>query len=74
MSAIKKPLLVVQGKNDPRVPLTEAEQMTAAIRNQGGTVWYLMAKDEGHGFGKKKNADFQFLASILFFQEHLLKR
>ena len=74
VSAIKKPLFVVQGKNDPRVPLTEAEQMTEAIHNQGGTVWYLMAKDEGHGFGKKKNADFQFLASILFFQEHLLKR
>ncbi len=70
---IKKPLFVVQGKNDPRVPLTEAEQMVKAIREHGGQVWYLMAKDEGHGFAKKKNADFQFLASILFFQENLLK-
>jgi dipeptidyl aminopeptidase/acylaminoacyl peptidase len=70
---IRKPLLVVQGANDPRVPLTEAEQMTRAIRENGGQVWYLMAKDEGHGFAKKKNADFQFLSTILFFREHLLK-
>jgi len=70
---IKKPLFVVQGKNDPRVPLTESEQMVKAIRDNGGTVWYLMAKDEGHGFAKKRNADFQFLATILFVKEHLLR-
>jgi dipeptidyl aminopeptidase/acylaminoacyl peptidase len=69
---IKKPLFVVQGKNDPRVPLSESEQMVKRIRDNGGNVWYLMAKDEGHGFGKKKNADYQFLATILFFKEHLL--
>lgn len=69
---IKKPLFVVQGKNDPRVPLTESEQMVKAIRDAGGKVWYLMAKDEGHGFAKKRNADFQFLATILFYKEHLL--
>ena len=70
---ITKPLFVVQGLNDPRVPVTEAEQMVKAIRGNGGQVWYLMAKDEGHGFAKKKNADFQFLAQILFCREHLLK-
>jgi len=70
---IRKPLLVVQGKNDPRVPLTEAEQMVKAIRENGGQVWYLMAKDEGHGFGKKKNTDFQFLSTIQFLKENLLK-
>ncbi|HTD86897.1 MAG TPA: S9 family peptidase [Candidatus Binatia bacterium] len=69
---IKKPLFVVQGKNDPRVPLSESEQMVKNIRDRGGKVWYLMAKDEGHGFGKKKNADYQFLASILFLKENLL--
>ena len=69
---INKPLLVVQGKNDPRVPVTEAEQMVKAIRDGGGKVWYLMAKDEGHGFAKKRNADYQFLATILFLREHLL--
>lgn len=70
---IRKPLFVVQGKNDPRVPVTEAEQMVAAIREKGGTVWYLMAKDEGHGFAKKRNVDFQFLSTIQFLREHLLK-
>ncbi len=69
---IQKPLFVVQGKNDPRVPITEAGQMVKAIRDNGGQVWYLMAKDEGHGFQKKKNADFQFLATILFLRQHLL--
>ncbi len=70
---IGKPLFVVQGRNDPRVPVTEAEQMVKAIRENGGQAWYLMAKDEGHGFAKKKNADFQFISTILFYQEHLLK-
>ena len=42
------------------------------IRERGGKVWYLMAKDEGHGFAKKKNADYQFLATIQFFKDHLL--
>src|SRR5688572_3931168 len=53
-SKIKKPLLVIQGLNDPRVPASESEQMVKAIRGQGGTVWFLMAKDEGHGFQKKR--------------------
>jgi dipeptidyl aminopeptidase/acylaminoacyl peptidase len=72
---ITKPLFVVQGRNDPRVPVTEAEQMVKAIRGNPSSeaqVWYLMAKDEGHGFAKKKNADFQFLSTILFFRKHLL--
>jgi dipeptidyl aminopeptidase/acylaminoacyl peptidase len=69
---ITRPLLVVQGKNDPRVPVTEAEQMVKAIRENGGTAWYLMAQDEGHGFAKKKNADFQFLATIVFLEQYLL--
>jgi dipeptidyl aminopeptidase/acylaminoacyl peptidase len=70
---ITKPLFVVQGKNDPRVPVTESEQMVKAIRDNGGTVWYLMAKDEGHGFQKKANVDYQFLATIQFYREFLLK-
>jgi len=70
---ISKPLLVVQGQNDPRVPVTESEQMVKAIRENGGTVWYVMAKDEGHGFAKKRNIDYQFLATIRFYREFLLK-
>jgi dipeptidyl aminopeptidase/acylaminoacyl peptidase len=70
---ISKPMFIVQGLNDPRVPATEAEQMVKALHVQGATAWFLMARDEGHGFAKKKNADFQFLATILFYREHLLK-
>jgi dipeptidyl aminopeptidase/acylaminoacyl peptidase len=72
-SRISKPLFVVQGANDPRVPLNEAEQMVATVKKNGSPVWYLMAKDEGHGFAKKKNADFQFYATVMFIKEHLLK-
>ncbi len=70
---ISKPLFVVQGGNDPRVPLSEAEQMVAKVKANGSPVWYLMANDEGHGFRKKNNADFQFFSTVLFVQEHLLK-
>jgi dipeptidyl aminopeptidase/acylaminoacyl peptidase len=69
---IKKPLFVVHGKNDPRVPLNEAEQMLATVRKNNIPVWYLMAKDEGHGFSKKKNVDFQFYATVMFVKEYLL--
>jgi dipeptidyl aminopeptidase/acylaminoacyl peptidase len=69
---ITKPLFVVQGANDPRVPASEAEQMVAKVRANGGPVWYLNAKDEGHGFRKKPNADFQFYATVMFVREHLL--
>ena len=68
---MKQPLFVVQGKNDPRVPVSEAEQMVKAVRAGGTPVWYLMATDEGHGFSKKPNADFQFLSTLLFFRTHL---
>ena len=70
---IRKPLFVVQGLNDPRVPASESEQMVKAIRASGGNVWYLLAKDEGHGFQKKRNSDFMFLSTVLFLKEHLLK-
>jgi dipeptidyl aminopeptidase/acylaminoacyl peptidase len=70
---ITKPLFVIQGKNDPRVPWTESEQMVATVKKNGGPVWYLLANDEGHGFAKKKNQDFQFYATVAFVREHLLK-
>jgi dipeptidyl aminopeptidase/acylaminoacyl peptidase len=71
-SKITKPLFVVQGKNDPRVPYTESEQMVETIRKNRGPVWYLLADDEGHGFAKKKNQDYQFYATVAFMKEHLL--
>ena len=70
---IRKPLMIVAGKNDPRVPASEGEQMAAAIRRNGGTVWRLEAADEGHGFVKKKNQDFQFAATVMFVKEYLLR-
>lgn len=70
---ITKPLFVVQGANDPRVPKTEAEQIVATLKKQSTPVWFLMAKDEGHGFAKKKNADFQFYSTVQFIREFLLK-
>jgi dipeptidyl aminopeptidase/acylaminoacyl peptidase len=69
---IKKPLFIVQGGNDPRVPLSESIQMKEKIQQQGGTVWYLMAKDEGHGFRKKNNVDFQFYSTIEFIKQFLV--
>jgi len=70
---ITKPLFVIQGLNDPRVPVTESEQMVDVIRETGNTVWYLMAKDEGHGFRKKTNRDYYAYSVILFLEEYLLK-
>lgn len=70
---IKKPMFIIQGTNDPRVPVTEAVQMRDKLLSQGKTVWYLEAKDEGHGFRKKANVDFQRLATIRFMEEFLLK-
>ncbi len=72
-SNIKKPLFVIHGQNDPRVPLREAEQIVVTVRKNNVPVWYLMAKDEGHGFSKKKNIDFQFYATVMFVKEYLLK-
>ena len=69
---ITKPLFVIQGANDPRVPRNEAEQIVATLKKQGTPVPYLLAKDEGHGFAKKKNADFQFYATIEFIRRYLL--
>jgi dipeptidyl aminopeptidase/acylaminoacyl peptidase len=69
---ITKPLFIVAGQNDPRVPAGEGEQMVAAMKKNGRPVWWLMARDEGHGFAKKKNQDFQFYATIAFMQAHLL--
>jgi dipeptidyl aminopeptidase/acylaminoacyl peptidase len=71
---IKKPLFVIQGKNDPRVPYTEAEQIVAKVREGGTPVWYLRAENEGHGFQKKENQDYQFYATVLFMQQTVLKK
>ncbi len=70
---ITKPLFVIAGKNDPRVPASESQQMVAVVRKNNTPVWYLEGKNEGHGFRKKKNRDFQFYATVMFVKEYLLK-
>ena len=69
---IKVPLFVVQGQNDPRVPVTEAEQIVKAMRDSNKPVWYMNALNEGHGYRKKENRDIYQQAVVLFFQQHLL--
>jgi dipeptidyl aminopeptidase/acylaminoacyl peptidase len=70
-NAIRRPLLVVQGLNDPRVPAAESTQMVTRVRAHGGEVWYLAAKDEGHGFRKKSNRDAHYRVAAAFLQ-HVL--
>ena len=69
---ITSPLFVAQGRNDPRVPWTEAEQIVKAVRSNGQPVWYLLYADEGHGFAKKANSDWFGAATMLFWQQYLL--
>jgi len=54
---ITRPLLVVHGKNDSRVPLGESEQLVNRLRSHAGEVWYLQAKDEGHAFQREENRE-----------------
>jgi len=69
---IKKPMFVIAGKNDPRVPASESQQIVAALKTNGTPVWFLMANDEGHGFAKKKNNDFLFYSAAVFLKTYLL--
>ncbi len=63
---IRKPMLVQQGVNDPRVPKSESDQIVASLKEVGTPTWYLVFDDEGHGFSKKSNADFAFYTVIMF--------
>ena len=70
---IRAALFVLQGKNDPRVPQAEAEQIVRAVQARSGTVWYALALNEGHGFRRKENRDAQLAATLAFLKEMLLK-
>jgi dipeptidyl aminopeptidase/acylaminoacyl peptidase len=72
INEIRSPLFVVAGANDPRVPKSEADQVVKAVRGNGNDVWYLVAANEGHGFQKKENQDYQFWASVEFWKKTLL--
>lgn len=69
---ITKPMFVVTGGNDPRVPASEADQIVKAIRDKGGVAWHLLGKNEGHGFAKKENIDYQFWTTLMFWKQNLL--
>jgi dipeptidyl aminopeptidase/acylaminoacyl peptidase len=73
VSKLDIPLMVVTGGNDPRVPASEAEQMIQAVRAKNGMAWHLLGKDEGHGFAKKDNQDYQFWTTLMFWEQTLLK-
>jgi dipeptidyl aminopeptidase/acylaminoacyl peptidase len=70
---IRSPLLVVQGRNDPRVPISESDQIVKAVRAGKVPVWYVVANDEGHGFRRKANRDYYLAVMSRFLEEHLLR-
>ncbi len=72
VSEISKPMLIVAGRNDPRVPVEEGQQMALALDKRNIPAWLLVADDEGHGYAKKGNQDFQFAATVLFVKQFLL--
>jgi dipeptidyl aminopeptidase/acylaminoacyl peptidase len=69
---ITVPLFVAQGQNDPRVPVTESQQIVESVREAGYDVWYMNALNEGHGFRKKENRDLYQQIVVMFFRKHLL--
>ncbi len=70
---IRSALMVVHGRNDPRVPFFEAEQIAGKVRALGRPVWTVYADNEGHGFARKENRDYLSAATALFFQECLIR-
>ncbi|MBK6785167.1 MAG: S9 family peptidase [Saprospiraceae bacterium] len=66
---IVKPLLIIQGANDPRVKQAEADQIVIALRDKGKKVDYLLAKDEGHGFAKPLNKKAMYAHAEKFLSE-----
>lgn len=68
---IRSALLVAHGKNDPRVPFSEAEQIAKKVTANGQAVWTVYADNEGHGFARKENRDYITAVFSLFLMEHL---
>ena len=72
VAEITTPLLISQGLNDPRVPASESEQIVQALHDRQIPVWYVLARNEGHGFRKKANRDYLTAATVLFLKSRLL--
>jgi dipeptidyl aminopeptidase/acylaminoacyl peptidase len=73
VAELKVPLVIVTGSNDPRVKPSESTQLVDAVRAQGGQVWHVIAANEGHGYLRKENQDYEFLTRVVFWQDRLLK-
>ncbi|MGI9327475.1 MAG: S9 family peptidase [Pseudomonadales bacterium] len=69
---LRAPLMISQGANDPRVPVSESEQIVAALTQKDIPVWYVLATDEGHSFSKQSNRQYNTAATALFLQRYLL--
>jgi dipeptidyl aminopeptidase/acylaminoacyl peptidase len=69
---ITVPMFIIQGQNDPRVPVTEATQMVEALRERGQSVWFMNALNEGHGYRKRENRDILQQVMTIFLREHLV--
>lgn len=69
---IRRPLFLAHGQNDPRVPVAESEQMAAAVRKNGTPLWFIVARDEGHGFARQANSAFLLQAWAFFMEQYLL--
>ena len=72
VSRITVPMFIIQGQNDPRVPVTEATQMVEALRERGQSVWFMNALNEGHGYRKRENRDILQQVMTIFLREHLV--
>lgn len=66
VSRITRPMLVMQGANDPRVPQSESDQVVRELRANGVDTWYVLYADEGHGFLKKENNDLRREVETVF--------
>lgn len=71
---IRSALLVAHGENDPRVPLSEAEQIVQAVRNNGAEAWFFLARGEGHNFRKRRTRDTFYRVMAEFFERQLVQR
>jgi dipeptidyl aminopeptidase/acylaminoacyl peptidase len=73
VAELKVPLVIITGSNDPRVKPSESTQLVNAVRAQGGQVWHVIAANEGHGYLRKENQDYEFLTRVVFWNDRLLK-
>jgi protease II len=74
VAEIGDPVMIAAGKNDPRVPESESDQMVTALRAKNNIVWYILGESEGHGFHRTPDVRYTFAAQSLFFQTYLLPK